>query len=381
MGGPDSRDECRVLLFTPTGRDAALLAETISVFGIQSQPCGSLAETIAHIDAGCATLVIAEEALTGVAVKELGAVLDAQPAWSDLPVIVLTTAGEQTPVADYKLKMLTPLGNISLIERPVRPQTLVSIVQSALRARERQYQFRAQAKALQRSNEDLQRFANAASHDLQEPLRTIASYSQLLAKRNEGKLDEDSRLFLRYLLRGVDRMHTLIRDLLEFSRYTGGEYPAPVPVDCNAVLGLALEHLQFKITEMDASIKFERLPVVLGHESRFLQIFQNLIGNALKYCEQRPEVTISAERRGDFCTIAIKDNGIGVAPEHQDRIFGLFQRLHSRDEYPGSGIGLATCKRIVEQYGGRIWIESTPGAGSTFYFTARVASSSRSESP
>jgi len=226
MGGPDSRDECRVLLFTPTGRDAALLAETISVFGIQSQPCGSLAETIAHIDAGCATLVIAEEALTGVAVKELGAVLDAQPAWSDLPVIVLTTAGEQTPVADYKLKMLTPLGNISLIERPVRPQTLVSIVQSALRARERQYQFRAQAKALQRSNEDLQRFANAASHDLQEPLRTIASYSQLLAKRNEGKLDEDSRLFLRYLLRGVDRMHTLIRDLLEFSRYTGGEYPA-----------------------------------------------------------------------------------------------------------------------------------------------------------
>lgn len=375
MAGLDSQDEGRVLLFTPTGRDGALLAETFSAFGIQSQRCGSLAETITHIDAGCATLVIAEEGLTAAAVKEFGRVLDAQPTWSDLPVIVLTTAGEQTPVADYKLKTLTPLGNISLVERPVRPQTLISIVQSALRARERQYQFRAQAKALQRSNQDLERFANAASHDLQEPLRMIGSYSQLLARRNEGKLDEDSRLFIRYVLSGVDRMRTLIRDLLEFSRYTGGEYPAPVPVDCNAVLGLALEYLRFKITETGASMKFERLPIVLGHQSRFLQVFQNLIANALKYCEHRPEVAISAERRGDFWTIAIQDNGIGIAPEHQDRIFGLFQRLHSRDEYPGSGIGLATCKRIIEQYGGRLWVESTPGAGSTFYFTARDASS------
>src|SRR5579884_708623 len=365
-------DECRVLLVTPTGRDAELLASTLRRSGIQSEPCNSVAEAVLQMERGCAALVVAEEALNAESIKELGRVVDRQPTWSDLPVIVLTTAGEQTPLTDYKLKMLAPLGNVSLIERPVRPQTLVSVIQSALRARERQYQFRSQAKALQRSNEDLERFAHAASHDLQEPLRMIASFSQLLARRNEGKLDDDSRAYLRYILNGVQRMNTLIRDLLEFSRYTTSAYPPAAPVDCNAVLGLALQYLQFRITESGAKITFDHLPVVLGHESRLLQVFQNLLGNALKYCEAQPEITISARREGEFWVIAIRDNGIGIAPEHQGKIFGLFQRLHTREEYPGSGIGLATSKRIVEQYGGRMWVESTPGVGSTFYFTARA---------
>jgi signal transduction histidine kinase len=368
----DFHNECRVLLCTPTGRDAALLAKTLSAFGIQAQPCGSPGEAALQMDRGCAALVVAEEALNAESIKEFGLVVDRQPTWSDLPVIVLTTAGEQTPVTDYKLKMLAPLGNVSLVERPVRPQTLVSVVQSALRARERQYQFRSQAKALERSNEDLQRFAHAASHDLQEPLRTVASFSQLLARRNEGKLDEDSRMYLRYILDGVDRMNTLIRDLLEFSRNSRSDSPPPAPVDCNAVLGLALQNLQFRITESKAKITFDRLPVVLGHESRLLQVFQNLLGNALKYCEAQPEIAISARRDGEFWVIAIQDNGIGIAPEYQEKIFGLFQRLHTREKYPGSGIGLATSKRIIEQYGGRMWVESTPEVGSTFYFTARA---------
>jgi light-regulated signal transduction histidine kinase (bacteriophytochrome) len=198
----------------------------------------------------------------------------------------------------------------------------------------------------------------------------VASYSQLLTRTNEGKLDEDTHLFLRYILNGVDRMRTLIRDLLEFSQHTGAEYPEPTAVDCNAVLRLALQNLEFNVTDRQASITFDGLPVVLGHEIRLLQVFQNLISNALKYCERRPEIAISARRDGAFWVLAVQDNGIGIAVEHQERIFGLFHRLHTREQYPGTGIGLATCQRIVEQYGGRIWVESSPGAGSTFYFTA-----------
>src|SRR5579884_4253027 len=370
-------EEGRVLLLTPTGRDSALIAQTLSRSNIQTHICSSVADLVRELDAPCAALLMAEEAVNAGSVARIAEVLNRQPPWSDLPVIVLTSAGEPSPSTDYKLKLLTPLGNVSLIERPMQPSTLISIIRSALRARERQYQFREQAKALQRSNEDLQRFAYAASHDLQEPMRTIASFSQLLARRNEGKLDEDSRLFLRIILNGVDRMVTLIRDLMEFARHTSTESPPPVAVDCNTVLGLALQHLQFKIAETGASIAFDRMPVVLSHETRLLQVFQNLIGNALKYCERKPEIAITARREGSFWVIAIKDNGIGIPQEHQERIFGLFQRLHTREQYPGSGIGLATCKRIIEQYGGRIWVESTPGEGSTFYFTVRAAETER----
>ncbi len=368
-------EEGRVLLLTPTGRDSALIAQTLSRSNIQTHICSSVADLVRELDAPCAALLMAEEAVNAGSVARIAEVLNRQPPWSDLPVIVLTSAGEPSPSTDYKLKLLTPLGNVSLIERPMQPSTLISIIRSALRARERQYQFREQAKALQRSNEDLQRFANIASHDLQEPLRMVTSYSQLLTKRNKGKLDDESQLYLQYILAGVDRMRMLIYDILEFARHTGVEYPDPTPVDCNSVLGLALENLQVKITECNASVTFEQLPVVLGHETRLLQVFQNLVGNALKYCQRKPEIAISAYAQGDFQVIAIKDNGIGIPAEQRERIFGLFQRLHTRHEYPGSGIGLATCKRIVEQYGGRIWVESEPGAGSTFYFTAPSAGS------
>lgn len=134
-----------------------------------------------------------------------------------------------------------------------------------------------------------------------------------------------------------------------------------------------MQHLQFKISERGAKIGFDRLPVVLAHESRLLQVFQNLIGNALKYCEVKPEIHISAEPEGDYWRIAIRDNGIGIAPEHHEKIFGLFQRLHSRSEYPGTGIGLASCKRSIEYEGGGIWVESSVGSGSTFCLTLPAA--------
>lgn len=369
----DTNAEGRALLFTPTGRDATLIAKMLEGSGIRSHTCGSTADAVREMSAGCAVVLIAEEALNTESVKDLSRALDSQPTWSDLPLIVLTNGGEPTPLTEYKLTTLRPLGNVSLVERPVRPATLVSIVQSAIRARDRQYQFREQAGALRRSNEDLQRFAHAVSHDLQEPLRMITSYSQLLARRNKDKLDDDSRLFLRYIVNGVSRMHTLIRDLLDFSRHTGSAYPPAAPADCNTALGLALQYLQFKITETSASVTFDRLPVVLAQGARLVQVFQNLIGNALKYCETTPQIAISAKKDGRLWIISIKDNGIGIPAEHQERIFGIFQRLHRQEDYPGSGIGLASCKRIIEQYGGRIWVESALGSGSTFHFMLPAA--------
>jgi hypothetical protein len=195
----------------------------------------------------------------------------------------------------------------------------------------------------------------------------------LLVRKAEGRLDEDSEQFVRFIVEGVERMRTLIHDLLEFSRLTSSEPEPPERVDCNAVLGLALQHLQPRIAASGAKIRFDRMPVVLGNESRLLQVFQNLIGNALKYCDTTPEISISVVREHDFWRIVIRDNGIGIAPEHHEEIFGLFRRLHSRAKYPGTGIGLATCKRIVEQLGGRIWVKSSPGAGSEFSVTLPAA--------
>ena len=224
--------------------------------------------------------------------------------------------------------------------------------------------------ALQRSNEDLQQFAYVASHDLKEPLRMISSYSTLLQRRYSGRLDADADLFLNFITDGARRMNTLIQDLLEYSRAGLGKEDEVAPVDVNKVLKNVTTNLKVSIAESGASIITEGLPEsVLYDEMRLTQIFQNLIGNAIKYRDnRRPLVRIRAEANSDETVFSVSDNGIGIQPEYIDSIFGIFQRLHGK-EYEGTGIGLAMVKKIVERHGGRIWVESTPGAGSTFYFT------------
>jgi chemotaxis family two-component system sensor kinase Cph1 len=227
---------------------------------------------------------------------------------------------------------------------------------------------------LARSNRDLEQFAYVASHDLQEPLRMVAAYTQLLAERYRGKLDEKAEKYIAYAVEGALRMQTLIQDLLDFSRL-GQNGLGRTNTDCNAVVDEVLQNLRIAVEASGAVITCGSLPSVNVDRTRLLQLFQNLIGNAIKFRgEQPPLLTVSGEKQDDMAAFAVCDNGLGIAQEHLEFIFVIFQRLHTREEYAGNGVGLAICKRIVEQRGGRMWVESKVGAGSTFRFTLPVNS-------
>jgi PAS domain S-box-containing protein len=227
-----------------------------------------------------------------------------------------------------------------------------------------------QATELERSNAELEQFAYVASHDLQEPLRMVASYTQLLERRYAAKLDEDAREFISFAVDGVRRMRALIDDLLAYSR-TGTRASEPGPTDVAAVLERVLQDLGPAIEESGARVTHDPLPTIPADAGQVGQLLQNLIANALKFRREGmpPRVHVGAYRDGATCVLTVRDNGIGIAPEFRDRIFVIFQRLHSRDEYPGTGIGLAICKKIVERHGGRIWVESTPGEGTAFHLS------------
>ena len=229
------------------------------------------------------------------------------------------------------------------------------------------------AQELERSNADLQQFAYVASHDLREPLRMVSSYVQLLEKRYGDQLDADAHDFIRYASDGAKRMDALIKDLLQYSRVQthGQDFST---VESGAVLQEALDNLRSIVEEASGVVTVDRLPKVKADRLQILQLFQNLVGNALKYhsSDRAPEIHVTAEVVDEVATFRIRDNGIGIASEYFDRIFVIFQRLHGRREYSGTGVGLAVCKRIVERHGGRIGVESEPGNGSTFWFTLPV---------
>jgi len=240
---------------------------------------------------------------------------------------------------------------------------------------ERQAELDKKTKELENSNKDLEQFAYVASHDLQEPLRKITSFADLLAKRCSGQLDDNGQRYVAYMVDGARRMSQLITHLLDFSRI-GSRGKAFVPADLNEPLDIALDNLELPLTENQAVVSRGTLPMVTADAAQLCQLFQNLIGNAIKYRgEAPPAIAVTAERRDGSWVVAVADNGPGIPPQHHERIFRMFQRLQADQDRRGAGIGLAFCKRIVERHGGRIWVESEEGRGSTFYFTLPDAES------
>ncbi|MDP5018018.1 MAG: ATP-binding protein, partial [Dolichospermum sp.] len=228
------------------------------------------------------------------------------------------------------------------------------------------------AEDLQRSNAELKKFAYVASHDLQEPLNQVANYVQLLEMRYETELDTDAKEFIGYVVEGVSLMQTLIDDVLAYSNVDTLGIAFQV-TEVEAALNRTLKNLRQRIAETDAIITHDPLPTVMADETQLIQLFLNLIGNAIKFrSSQPPKIHIGAERLEDEWLFSIQDNGIGLDPQFSDRIFIIFQRLHTRDEYPGTGMGLAICKKIIECHRGRIWVESQLGQGATFYFTIPI---------
>jgi light-regulated signal transduction histidine kinase (bacteriophytochrome) len=239
----------------------------------------------------------------------------------------------------------------------------------------RRLEERVQARtaALTRSNEDLEQFAYVASHDLQEPLRAVAGYCRLLEMDYAGQLSDEAREYIDNAVEGTSRMQALIVDLLQYSRVGRRGQPFSA-VSLNAVLDEVRSQLSTVVSETGAVIDCLELPTVQGDRIQLVQLMQNLIGNGIKYCRAAvPRIEVSASRGDGEWLVAVRDNGIGIPRKFRERIFKIFQRLHTRDEYAGTGIGLAICKRIVERHGGRIWVESEAGQGSTFCFTLPAA--------
>lgn len=246
---------------------------------------------------------------------------------------------------------------------------IVAVARDITDRKEIELQLQRQAAELQRSNAELQQFAYVASHDLQEPLRMVTSYVQLLAKRYQAVFDATAQEYIKFAVEGAQRMKTLIEDLLAYSR-VGTQSKPFAPVACEQVLTTTLQTLQIAIAESRAQITHDPLPVVQGEATQLGLLFQNLLSNALKFRDARPpRIHIAAQRTGQDWQFAVQDNGIGLDPQHAEQIFVIFQRLHTRAEYPGTGMGLAICKKIVERHGGRIWVEAQPSQGATFYFT------------
>jgi chemotaxis family two-component system sensor kinase Cph1 len=227
----------------------------------------------------------------------------------------------------------------------------------------------ARTEDLARSNSELEKFAYIASHDLQEPLRMVASYTQLLQRRYQGQLDADADEFIAFAVDGATRMQRLINELLAYSR-VGSQGEPFVEADLEPVLDGVLEMLKLAIADSNATVTHDAMPTLACDPTQIGQVFQNLIANAIKFRrDDPPRIHIGVEASDDEWVFSVRDNGLGIEPEYFDRIFVIFQRLQSRTDYPGTGMGLAICKRIVERHGGRTWVESEEGVGSTFYFT------------
>jgi two-component system sensor histidine kinase/response regulator len=306
-------------------------------------------------------LIVLDVNLPDISGLEVCRRLKSDPVTAAIPVLHLSASSTRPD------QMVSGLdgGADSYLTEPVDPSVLIATIKALLRARKAEEELR-------RSNEELRHFAYMVAHEMNEPLRNIGTYVQLLARNYKGKLDDEADEFISFTVSGVKRIQSFIQDVLSFSQATNPDVKF-APVSCDSVLTTSLFGLHRAIEETGAAVTSDALPAVVGNELRLGMVFTNLIGNALKYRgSDPPRIHVGVIRHGDEWLFTVRDNGIGIEEKYWDTIFGMFKRLHGGGS-PGSGIGLALSKRIIENHGGRIWVQSEPNRGSTFYFTLPVA--------
>jgi signal transduction histidine kinase len=339
--------------------DAARYARSrfLNRAGFQVVEAATGGEAIRIVRVNRPDIVLLDVNLPDISGLEVCQMLRADPESQRLPIIFLTASCR----ADADVVTGLESGADNYLREPVDPTVLVATVRALLRAREAE-------EVLIRSNEQLRRFAYVVSHELQEPLRMVKSYTQLLAARYKGQLDKEADDFISYSIQGASRMETFIRDMLSYSQAAEGGLELK-PTTCKAVLEWSLLELDGSIRESGAEITHDALPEVMCDPMRLAQVFNNLIGNGIKYrSQERPRIHISAVDDGEMWRLSVRDNGVGIDPKYASTVFTLFKRLHGREK-AGSGVGLSICKEIVEHHGGQIWVESQPNQGSTFHFT------------
>jgi two-component system sensor histidine kinase/response regulator len=374
-----------ILIVDDTPANVAVLAEHLVSHGFSVMVAQDGEEGIARAQFGQPDLILLDVMMPGMDGFETCRRLKSNEGTKDIPVIFMTALADiGDKITAYKM------GGVDYVTKPFHTAEVLARINThlTLQAMRRQLveqnlllqqeiAVRKKAEAvlslrsqeLVRSNAQLEQMAYVASHDLQEPLRMVTSYLQLLERRYVGRLDAEAHEFIGFAVDGAKRMQALIDDLLTYSRLGTKAKPLQ-PTDCDALVETALRSLHLAISESGAQIRCDALPVVMGDAAQLTQLFQNLIANAIKFRGgQAPQIAVRAEPEDGCWRFEVRDNGIGIAPEYFDRIFVMFQRLHSRSAYPGTGIGLAICKNIVERHGGRIWVESAPEQGAVFKFT------------
>lgn len=368
-----AKPQIRVLLVEddPADRDLILRELTKGEFEIIADVAATAAEFRQRIATNCPDVVLADYNLGQWRGTEALEILRQEGL--DIPLILVSGAlGDVTAVECIKQGVTDYVLKDSLARLSVALRSALKDKNVRAERKRAQASLAQKVEELARSNADLEQFAYVASHDLQEPLRMVSAYTQLLAERYRGKLDDQADKYIRYTIDGAARMQSLIQDLLAFSRVGRQEYAFAIS-DCNQLVESALENLQAAILESGATVTHSSLPRLMANGSQLRQVFQNLIGNAIKFHGPlSPIIEISAHKQGAEWLFSVADNGIGISAEHAENIFIIFNRLHTRIEYAGNGIGLAICKKIVERHGGRISANPHEGGGTIFNFTLPV---------
>lgn len=377
-GDQEFRD--RVLVVAPRGRDRYLLADTLRKAGHEVEILGSVRDFGTELGRGAGVLVAEEEAINRETAPGLIRALGEQPPWSDVPLVVLTAPARLERQTRATIDSLGRSANVVLLERPIRALTLVRTVESALRARRRQYEVRDFQETLERrvrertaelvtSLKEMDTFSYTIAHDLRAPLRHLGRFAEALDLECSGALGADGSEYLRQIRSGVARMDTLVQDILHYSRLTRVAV-AIAPVDAAAVVRKVLAEMEVELGERKATVTTDLPPGPLLADPVLLgQALTNIVSNAVKFVAPgvAPRVRIRREDRGERARLWVEDNGIGIAARHLGRVFEIFERLHSPSEYPGTGIGLAIVRRVIERQGGQVGIESEEGTGSRFW--------------